>query len=288
MTTPDIDDRNVGDVGVGVSTGPVFVKVYAHPRMRPPRAPSRLARWPGLRYTRSRSGDRPARPTRHRLIFAHLGHQQPRPGDLRQIAHALGRRTPPRTGQSCTRLGLRGRSALRTGLVIPISHIPRQNLRQFGLQVAGLAAAFTKTPTSETSSRGRRGRDHRLRRPDPGPIWVRPRPSSSSATAMTHGRLDPVDIRASTPRPTTPPPRQRAPATTCTVGNFHAYAEVHGKLTAPYLHRNGYTYAWPTVGPGPPTKLTMTNEHITADSTTPRGGITCVLSDSSRTHQTNT
>lgn len=37
----------------------------------------------------------------------------------------------------------------------------------------------------------------------------------------------------------------------CTVDRLRRYAELHGSLTAPYLHRNGYRHPWPTVRPWP-------------------------------------
>jgi hypothetical protein len=37
----------------------------------------------------------------------------------------------------------------------------------------------------------------------------------------------------------------------CTNDRLHRYAELHGSLTAPYLHRNGYHHPWPTVRPWP-------------------------------------
>lgn len=37
----------------------------------------------------------------------------------------------------------------------------------------------------------------------------------------------------------------------CTVDCLRCYAELHGSLTAPYLHRNGYRHPWPTVRPWP-------------------------------------
>lgn len=37
----------------------------------------------------------------------------------------------------------------------------------------------------------------------------------------------------------------------CTIDRLHRYAELHGNLTAPYLHRNGYRHPWPTVRPWP-------------------------------------
>jgi phosphotransferase family enzyme len=37
----------------------------------------------------------------------------------------------------------------------------------------------------------------------------------------------------------------------CTVNRLHHYAELHGSLTARYLHRNGYRHPWPTVRPWP-------------------------------------
>ncbi|MGH3679021.1 MAG: phosphotransferase [Natronosporangium sp.] len=37
----------------------------------------------------------------------------------------------------------------------------------------------------------------------------------------------------------------------CPLNRLHRYAELHGRLTAPYLHRNGYRHPWPTVRPWP-------------------------------------
>lgn len=38
-------------------------------------------------------------------------------------------------------------------------------------------------------------------------------------------------------------------ANACTIDRLLRYAELHGSLTAPYLHRNGYRHPWPTVRP---------------------------------------
>ncbi|WP_420867541.1 hypothetical protein [Amycolatopsis rubida] len=38
-------------------------------------------------------------------------------------------------------------------------------------------------------------------------------------------------------------------ATACTFGQLRVYAEFHHRLTARYLHRNGYCHAWPDVRP---------------------------------------
>lgn len=40
-------------------------------------------------------------------------------------------------------------------------------------------------------------------------------------------------------------------ANACTIDRLHRYADLHGRLTAPYLHRNGYRHPWPTVRPWP-------------------------------------
>jgi hypothetical protein len=68
------------------------------------------------------------------------------------------------------------------------------------------------------------------------------------SAAMTHGRLDEnlaermLDVY-----------NERTavcgPAATCARWQFETYAQVHGLLTARYLHRNGYRYPWPDVRP---------------------------------------
>jgi Ser/Thr protein kinase RdoA (MazF antagonist) len=66
------------------------------------------------------------------------------------------------------------------------------------------------------------------------------------STAMTHGKPAPslvADAQAAY--------NTRVGANACTVNRLRHFAELHGSLTSPYLHRNGYRHPWPTVRPWP-------------------------------------
>jgi aminoglycoside/choline kinase family phosphotransferase len=66
------------------------------------------------------------------------------------------------------------------------------------------------------------------------------------STGMTYGQLAPSLVADTLTAYNT-----RVGANACTINRLHRYAELHGSLTAPYLHRNGYRYPWPTVRPWP-------------------------------------
>jgi hypothetical protein len=66
------------------------------------------------------------------------------------------------------------------------------------------------------------------------------------STAMTYGQPAPgVVANALTAY------NAHVGANACAVDHLRYYAELHGGLTAPYLHRNGYRHPWPTVRPWP-------------------------------------
>jgi hypothetical protein len=46
--------------------------------------------------------------------------------------------------------------------------------------------------------------------------------------------------------------KQLRPALRCGDDEFTAYADTHHRLTAKYLHRNGYRYRWPDLLDGSP------------------------------------
>jgi hypothetical protein len=66
------------------------------------------------------------------------------------------------------------------------------------------------------------------------------------STAMTYGQLGPGVVANALAAY-----NAHVGANACTVNRLHRYAELHGRLTAPYLHRNGYRHPWPTVCPWP-------------------------------------
>lgn len=66
------------------------------------------------------------------------------------------------------------------------------------------------------------------------------------STAMTYGQPDPGLVADALTAY-----NAHVGANACTADCLHRYAELHGSLNAPYLHRNGYRHPWSTVRPWP-------------------------------------
>ncbi|MEV7989524.1 phosphotransferase [Micromonospora sp. NPDC085948] len=71
------------------------------------------------------------------------------------------------------------------------------------------------------------------------------------STAMTHGRLGNASIETALGAYNRSVAANGGPNDGCTTADLLRYCEVHHLLTAAYLHRNGYQHTWPTVRPGP-------------------------------------
>nr|WP_221378307.1 phosphotransferase [Actinoplanes polyasparticus] len=69
------------------------------------------------------------------------------------------------------------------------------------------------------------------------------------STAMTYGLLSGTQIEQTQAAYTQSVESAGGPADSCTPAQLADYAEVHHRLTARYLHRNGYQHSWPTVRP---------------------------------------
>ena len=69
------------------------------------------------------------------------------------------------------------------------------------------------------------------------------------STAMTYGLLSGTQIEQTQAAYTHSVETAGGPAHSCTPAQLADYAEVHHRLTARYLHRNGYQHSWPTVRP---------------------------------------
>lgn len=71
------------------------------------------------------------------------------------------------------------------------------------------------------------------------------------STAMTHGRLPTDQIRAALHAYNVAVDSSGAGAAECTWRQLARYFEIHHRLTARYVGRNGYQHLWPTVRPWP-------------------------------------
>jgi hypothetical protein len=71
------------------------------------------------------------------------------------------------------------------------------------------------------------------------------------STAMTFGHLPRNDVESALAAYTRGVVVGGGPKHSCSLPQLASYAEVHHALTAKYLHRNGYTHAWPDIRPWP-------------------------------------
>jgi hypothetical protein len=71
------------------------------------------------------------------------------------------------------------------------------------------------------------------------------------STAMTHGTLPTNSVPDALIAYNAAVRDAGGPVGACTVPQLAAYAEMHDRLTAAYLGRNGYRHPWPTVRPWP-------------------------------------
>ncbi|MFD2024051.1 MULTISPECIES: phosphotransferase [Promicromonospora] len=180
------------------------------------------------------------------LVFEHLTGPHPTPGDMPQVAQALG--------QLHTAASLRLRqarldqpAAVTADLTITDFHGPRQ----------GALALFPVSPDENVALY----KDTNIRNvilTDEGPavvdfddLTLAPYGYDLAklvvSTAMTHGRLlaTLVEETLAAYNETT----SAANPGECTEGAFRQYTAIHNHLTARYLHRNGYRHAWPEAQP---------------------------------------
>ncbi len=141
----------------------------------------------------------------HQLVFEHLDYQQPGPGDLGLLAQALDLLHAAAYTRQLHAARLDEQFPTSDGLAISVSIVDFDDLT-----LAPFGYDLAKLVVS---------------------------------TAMTHGHLDPreVDVALKIYNTHT----ASGSPTTCAPEQLRVYAEFHHLLTERYLHRNGYSHAWP-------------------------------------------
>ncbi len=228
-------------------TSPVFVKRYHAPHRA---AAARAHRdWlAGLKCDVRLPALRLADP--HQLVFEHLGYQRPDPGDLGVLAEALGRLHAAAYTRQLHAAQLDEPFPASNGLVIGDFVSPRREaLHRMPLPVAGLPVAFYK----DANIRNFLLTDDGVAIIDFDDLTLAPFGYDLAklivSTAMTHGHLDPHEIKAALAVYNTHSAAAGGDTTTCSGERLRVYAEFHHLLTARYLHRNGYRHTWPEVRP---------------------------------------
>ena len=228
-------------------TGPVFVKRYRHPHRA---AAARAHRgWLaglecGVRLPALRSTDS------HQLVFEYLGHQQPGPGDLGLLAHALGRLHAASYTRQLHAARLDEPFPTSGGLVIgDFITLRREALHRMPVPVEGLPVAFYK----DANIRNFLLTDDGIAIVDFDDLTLAPFGYDLAklvvSTAMTHGHLDPREAEEALEVYNTHTAQAGGDTTTCSMKRLRVYAEFHHLLTRRYLHRNGYAHTWPEVRP---------------------------------------
>lgn len=228
-------------------TGLVFVKRYPAPHQA---AMARAHRdWLagldcGVRVPVLRSAES------HQLVFEHLGHQQPGPGDLDVLAQALSRLHAAAYTRQLHVARLDEPFGASDGLVIrDFVTSRREVLNRMPIPLAGLPVAFYK----DANIRNFLLTDGNVAIIDFDDLTLAPFGYDLAklivSTAMTYGRLDPHEIEAALAAYNTHSAAAGGDTTTCSGQRLRVYAEFHHLLTARYLHRNGYRHAWPEVRP---------------------------------------
>jgi hypothetical protein len=228
-------------------TSPVFVKRYHTPRRA---AAARAHRdWLaglecGVRLPALRSADP------HHLVFEHLDHQQPGPGDLGALAGSLGRLHAAAYTRQLHAARHDEPFPASDGMVIGDFVTPRREaLHRIPVPVAGLPVAFYK----DANIRNFLLTDDGVAIVDFDDLTLAPFGYDLAklvvSTAMTHGHLDPRKVEEALEIYNTHTAQAGGDTTTCSPERLRVYAEFHHLLTARYLHRNGYSHAWPVVRP---------------------------------------
>ncbi|MGQ0776297.1 MAG: phosphotransferase [Pseudonocardiales bacterium] len=227
-------------------TGAVFAKRYQDPHRAAAATAHRdwLARLEcGVRVPALRSAEP------HQLVFEHLGHQQPGPGDLEVLTQALGRMHAAAYTRQLHAARLNEPFSAPCGLVITDFVTPRRDVMdRLPLLVAGLPAAFYK----DSNIRNFLLTDNGVTIVDFDDLTLAPFGYDLAklvvSTAMTHGRLDPNEIEQALQTYNTHTTQPQID-TTCSTEQLRLYTEFHHLLTTRYLHRNGYRHTWPDVRP---------------------------------------
>jgi Ser/Thr protein kinase RdoA (MazF antagonist) len=185
----------------------------------------------------------------YQLEFEHLGHRQPGPGDLEVLSQALGRMHAAAYTRQLHAAQLDEPFHAPHDLVICDFVTPRRDaLDRMPLPVAALPSAFYK----DANIRNFLLTDEGVAIVDFDDLTLAPFGYDLAklvvSTAMTHGDLDPYEIRQALVTYNTHT-AQRDVDTACSPEQLRVYAEFHHQLTARYLHRNGYHHAWPDVRP---------------------------------------
>lgn len=232
------------------TTSTVFVKHYTDPARGI--AASRHLRWlhslaSGVRLPHLYPG------TATHMVMERLPGRHPGPGDLTEVAVALGqlhasayrmylhaaRLDQPFAGSDGITIAdfhrRRNRALTTCGIeqpsLAPAAFYKDANLRNFLLTPDGVAVVdfddLTLAPFGY----------------DLAKLVV--------STAMTHGRLSGTSIATALAAYNRTVAMNGGPQNGCTKDDLARYCEVHHLLTVPYLHRNGYHHAWPTVRPEP-------------------------------------
>ncbi|WP_409493972.1 phosphotransferase [Amycolatopsis sp. cmx-11-12] len=229
-------------------TGMTFVKHYTDPQ----RARGATAHWAwlaelecGIRLPELLAVEE------HKLTFEYLGHQQPGPADLVDLAQALGQLHAAAFIAELGTAVLNRPHRVSPHLTIQDFVSPRRELlSRAPLSVASSPAAFYK----DANIRNFLLTDRGVAIVDFDDLTLAPFGYDLAklvvSTAMTNGRLDPraIDDALAAYNTETANSSDR---TTCQLDQLQLYAELHHQLTARYLRRNGYRYAWPDVRPWP-------------------------------------
>lgn len=188
-----------------------------------------------------------ARP--HQLVFERLDHRRPGPADVDVLAQALGRLHAAAYTAHLHTAQLDKPLPVTNDLVIDDFVTPRLGaLARMSLPVAALPAAFYK----DANVRNFLLIDEGVAIVDFDDLTLAPFGYDLAklvvSIAMTHGHLDSCRVEQALVSYNTYTAQQDVD-TACSPGQLRIYAEFHHQLTARYLHRNGYRYAWPDVRP---------------------------------------
>jgi len=185
------------------------------------------------------------------LVFDHVDGAHPGAGDLGRVADALGRLHGAAHTRYLHTATLHTPFPAGRGLVITDFHSPRRTVLE--TLPAPLRSALGPDAAvaiyKDANLRNFLLTDTTVSIVDFDDLTLAPFGYDLAklvvSTAMTHGRPDPDEIDHALRTYNT----HTAAGGTCSVPQFHAYAELHHQLTAPYLHRNGYRHPWPAVRP---------------------------------------
>jgi hypothetical protein len=185
------------------------------------------------------------------LVLERLNGRSAQPGDLPDIAAALGRLHGTAHARRLHAADLE-QPFLTDGLTIPDFTIGRHPvLDELGITVSGQPVALYKDANIRNAVITADGPalvdfDDLTLAPfgyDLAKLLV--------STSMTHGRQSGRLVEAALHAYNQHVEAAHGPPHSCTPAQLTSYAEVHDALTRRYLHRNGYQYAWPDVRPRP-------------------------------------